>query len=75
MIYKVKITMDNGQSNVILLEGKSKSNIIQELILEGETCDPNRRFITADAEDGNCFCWCVGKVSTIEILNQITERK
>jgi len=68
MTYKMKITMDNGQSKVILMNGRGSSEVIEQLIWEGDNCNLTNKFITVDAEDGNAFTYCVGKLSTIEIL-------
>lgn len=69
MTYKVKITMDNGQSKVILVRGNDRSELMKELVWIKGSDDSSRQFISADTEDGNYFTYCVSKLSTIEFLN------
>ena len=68
MQYKVQIAMDNGQSKIICIEGNNKNEVIEKLLM-AETPGPlMNKFSTVNTREGNCFTYCVGKLSSIEIL-------
>lgn len=68
MTFKAKITMDNGQSKIITMNGRGRNDVLNNLIAKGDK-NPLNIFVTVDTVDGTDFTYCVGKVSTIEILD------
>jgi len=66
--YKVQLMMDNGQSKIIIVNENSETDVLNNLLMTDKLGPPANKFNTVQTREGTSFVYCVGKLSTIEIL-------